>query len=307
MTRAENVVPIIICCSSVVRKETESRLVWAVPALSLLLLVLLSVLLAQTLFVKPVIRLADGLSEVARGNLNVRFAIDSGDEYEEIARECMVMTSGLIEKARMEQYVSAELLDEIRNSSEAELRPGGERLEAAVVFAMLKSDNADRSSTNGLTSLYNLFFSISNTICSQNGGTVDKIIGNTIMLVFREQKGLENHAIRACNAVIQIANALETAQTEEKLFLAAGLSCGSVISGKIGSRNGKLDYTVIGDVVNMAARLKAHAAMFSENTIICSETMTAIESELFCLKPEAEIRIKGKSQRCRIFRLMTKA
>lgn len=299
LTQAEGVLPLILM--SMARRSLSSESSVWLPLAYAMIIVFLALLLARIFFVRPALYLAAKLSEVADGNLGVRFLLSSGDEFEVIADECGKMTEGLIEKARMEEYVSSELLEQIRGSVEAEMQPGGERIAATVVFAW--AGHLSEGSGAGLesSSLIELFMGVCDTICTQNGGVVDKVIGQTVMMVFREGRHLRDHRVDACHAILQIKSSLENSGAG--LVLLAGISSGTLVSGKIGSRTGKLDYTVIGDVVNMAARLKAHSMIFSESTIIASESLADIENDLFVVKPEAEIRIKGKAERCRIFRL----
>ncbi len=277
---------------------------WLLPALYVLLLVALSLALSRQMFIAPLLIFIKGLEEVAGGNLQHKMAIETGDEFEMMAVECNQMTKELAEKAMLERYVSREILDEIQQTTESQLKPGGERVDASIVFATLGHiAMGGTGQTYSQLEFIGQFYEICHSICTSNGGMIDKVIGATLMMVFRADESGKNHKNRACQAVFQIKNALTDLSQQHSLRFAAGINSGSVISGKIGSHTGKLDYTVIGDAVNLAARLKAHAAMFDEATIICSGSVATLTSELFQIKPEAEIRIKGKADRIRIYRL----
>lgn len=283
--------------------STDYTSFWLLPVLYAFLVISLVIMITRAIFIAPAQHLIKGLEEIASGNLQYQLALETGDEFELIGNECNSMTESLIEKARLEQYVSAEVLEEIRRTTEADLQPGGERVEATVLFASLHRINESESShSREQIEQLNLFLKVSDTVCTQNGGRFDKIIGHTIMMVFRSSSDT-HHQERACIAALQIKSALDSSSLWENHVFAAGLSAGSMISGKIGSRNGKLDYTVIGDVVNMAARLKTHAETLHKSTILCSETMAGLKSETFKIEPEDEIRIKGKAELCRIYRL----
>lgn len=301
------ILPLVVCNTMTVKAADGDALLKIAAVLYSIMILALAMILSQAFFIKPAMRLVKGLGEVAGGNLSARFEVSTGDEFEEIARECSAMTAGLIEKARMEQYVSPELLQEIRNSSESELTPGGERINATVVFAMIRPAGVSEGVGSDQTVMLDLFFGLCDAICMQNNGMVDKIIGNTIMMVFRDRKDQNDHRISACTAIVQISAALEGRNDCGRFVISAGLSSGPVVSGKIGSRSGKLDYTVIGDVVNMAARLKAHAAGFAETGIICSDALAGLSKDTFEIRPEGMIRIKGKSERCAVYRLKLRA
>lgn len=85
--------------------------------------------------------------------------------------------------------------------------------------------------------------------------------------------------------------------------VAAGLACGQLVSGKIGSRNGKLDFTVIGDTVNLAARLKSYAEGLEGSVILLSDAMPGEISGHYATRLESEVQLKGKSLQTRIYRL----
>ena len=120
--------------------------------------------------------------------------------------------------------------------------------------------------------------------CKRYGGTVDKFTGDGIMAVFGAPVALEDHAIRACRAALDIQKESEqlAAQVERldgiALQLRIGLNSGEVIVGEIGS--GTLGYTAIGDQVGMAQRMEsvapAGAVMLSESTARLAEGMAEI-------------------------------
>ncbi len=296
--------PIAILASMRQPQYSGEILQWRLPALYVLLLIALSLVLSRQMFIVPLLAFIRGLEEVAGGNLQFKMAIETGDEFEVMAVECNRMIQELSEKVMLEQYVSVEVLEEVRQTTEAQLKPGGERVDAAIVFATLDQVEKGHKGHPGVQlDFVGQFYEICHSICTSNGGMIDKVIGSTLMMVFRASESARDHNILACQAVFQIKNAVAELSRQRSLRFAAGINSGSVISGKIGSHTGKLDYTVIGDAVNLAARLKAHAAMFAEATIICSGSVAAFKSELFQIKPEAEIRIKGKAERIRIYRL----
>ncbi|MBU1109648.1 MAG: adenylate/guanylate cyclase domain-containing protein [Candidatus Riflebacteria bacterium] len=167
----------------------------------------------------------------------------------------------------------------------------------------MRDRDSDKSPGN-IVELINLFLDVSHAICTQNGGVIDKIIGNTLMMFFRGSLSGDNHQLKACNTALQIMAAFADEGSSRKFLFSGGMSSGNLVSGKIGSRTGKLDYTVIGDAANMAARLKSHAEHLEIPAVICSDSLTSLRSDLMIIKPEAEIRIKGKIDRCRIYRLV---
>ena len=97
------------------------------------------------------------------------------------------------------------------------------------------------------------------------------------MLVFRENDAdAESHALRAARTAISLADAV---RAEQISGICAGIASGTVISGKIGSYQGKLDYTVIGSPVNLAARLKSEAVDSNTGIIISGSTMRLLKGK----------------------------
>ncbi len=146
----------------------------------------------------------------------------------------------------------------------------------------------------------NSFITLCEKISAPLDGVIDKVIENTIMIVFRQTINEESsHCLRSAKAAISIRQALQHKQQT----IQAGIAAGQVISGRIGSYKGKLDFTVIGDTVNMAARLKAEAADSNSGIIISGLSMRL-------LKGKARVNflrrssIKGKSREFNIYELV---
>ena len=134
----------------------------------------------------------------------------------------------------------------------------------------------------------------------KHGGSIDKILNQTLMLVFRESPAeIGTHALKAAQTVLELAEA-----TKKQLGTGvyAGISSGTVISGKIGSYQGKLDFTVIGNPVNLAARLKSEAADSNTGIIISGATMRLLKGKgrVNFLRRSS---LKGKAREYNIYEL----
>ena len=132
-------------------------------------------------------------------------------------------------------------------------------------------------------------------ISSAFNGQVDKLIEDTVMIVFRKSHPDENIALNSCRAALAINKRLKSELPDFKLKM--GIASGDAVSGKIGSRNGKLDYTVIGNPVNLAARLKVQADK-AKNTgiLICPNSIRLIQGA-GRLKFIERMTIKGRTNR----------
>jgi adenylate cyclase len=155
--------------------------------------------------------------------------------------------------------------------------------------------------SNLVESLNNLIY-WGDTIARSYGGVLDKVIEDTLMLVFRDSNEiLAPQAVRGASAIIQIKEQLKALGIKTY----AGIASGMVVSGKIGSRLGKLDYTVIGDTVNMAARLKGISSSFNEGlTIVAPSTIRKLKGA-GRVRFIARMPIKGKSREYPIYELIS--
>lgn len=264
---------------------------WLYP----IIVIILGILLANLFFVAPGEEFSLIMNQIAEGNLEARMELKTGDEFERLGTAVNLMTKSLVEKEHLEKYVSADLINEINRHTEAEMLPGGEKVGATVVFSSFKTlqKATEELTPEEIVEQIDIFLGICNSICANNHGVIDKIIGNTMMMVFRGKFDGDSHAIRACNAAAQIHQAM-LANDFFACRCFTGISSGTVVSGRIGSKTGKLDYTVIGDTVNMAARLKALAEIPGSSAIIVSQSAAERVRGRFQLTELEPVEIKGK-------------
>jgi adenylate cyclase len=129
-----------------------------------------------------------------------------------------------------------------------------------------------------------------------NGGYVDKYIGDAVMGVFGSPEPLENHAAAACRAAIASRDWMETAFRDApvKLHARIGLNTGPMVVGNVGSER-KKNFTVLGDAVNLASRLEAANKQVG-TVILIGEDVERMARGGFVTRPVARLRVKGKMQ-----------
>ena len=178
-----------------------------------------------------------------------------------------------------------------------------ETVEASVVFIDICSFTAisENETPDTVVKLLNSYFDVMVKEIIAQGGYIDKFIGDAIMAVFRG----EYHLDRAIDASLTVRSAIEklpVAAVSFKPKVSIGVNSGEMISGNIGSANLKrLDYTVIGDTVNIAQRLQSFA---KENQIIINETAYQKVKESFNCKKVGEVNLKNKSQPMNVYEVM---
>jgi class 3 adenylate cyclase len=263
-------------------------------------------LVANLFFVSPVKKVADEMMRVGAGDLEFSFTSVTGDEFDQLAGSLNSMLRGIKERKILSEYVSEDVQQEVATGLDAEFAPGGELLEAAILFCEPIQFNAyaSESDPERVLAYLNVFVTEIARICRDNGGIIDKMIENSLMLVFRHKTGEEQHSLRAARAAIEISRLFSESFDGFPFACKLGLASGAVISGKIGSRIGKLDFTVIGDTVNFAARLKSMAEMAGATRILTSEK-TAIElKNKVKTRFVASVEIKGKAGKHEVFELL---
>jgi len=167
-------------------------------------------------------------------------------------------------KALFSRYYSKELLERVMKSPP---RLGGEKVDCTVVFADIRGFTPYTESTppETVANCLNAFLDHMVQSIFQYEGRVDKYIGDCVMAVFGSPVRVKNHALNACYA------SLDMVEKADKLGLriGVGINTGEVISGNFGSLM-RMEYTVIGDTVNLASRLESQTKTY-ECSILCGE------------------------------------
>lgn len=293
-----------------VAEQTEKDRFSILPSPVLLGLYLLGVIIVIVtilgkIFVDPVKTLQKSAEEVAAGNFEQRIELKSHDEFDHLSQAFNGMIAGLDEREKLSNFVSDDVLSEVEDNREMVLVPGGERTEVAVVFCSLpelKKLSLQSDSEKILEALGKLI-DVADFVSRKNNGVIDKIIEDTVMLVFRQSDAGNTHVISACRTALQIAQMFPNSKCPMKI--SAGIASGKAVSGKIGSRDGKLDYTVIGNPVNLAARLKAQAWMADQTGILlCPQTIRMLRGT-GKLRFLERIEIKGRTRTFPMYELLS--
>lgn len=150
-------------------------------------------------------------------------------------------------------YVSTELIDRVA-TGEAIIAP--EEVEVTLLFVDIRdfTSFADRSEPSHTVDYLNDFFAVVLPIVRRHGGHANKLLGDGLLAVFGAPTTLADHADRAAAAAVEVLSAVRT-RFDGTLRIGIGLDSGTVVAGTVGGA-GKLDYTVIGDAVNVASRVE---------------------------------------------------
>lgn len=258
----------------------------------------------------PINLLKRGTVEIARGNYDYRIERYPKDEIGELALAFNEMARSLKEKEMIKdafrRYVSRQVAEEIFKNPEKYIQSlKGERKRVAVLFADIRGFTplAERLPPERVVGILNNYLTKMTEVVFKYEGTLDKFIGDCIMSVFGAPISHGDDALRAVKVAWEIQRYLEEMNErrieEEKLKVGIGISYGEAVVGNIGSKE-RLEYTVIGDSVNLAARLESMAK--GGEILISSEVYENVKGNVIAEKLPPT-KVKGKSKEIIIYRV----
>ena len=251
--------------------------------------------------VSPIAQLREANRRVGEGELSTRVPVSSSDETADLARSFNEMVIGLEERDRLRDafgaFVDPELAKRVAKEG-TDL--AGEEVEVSVLFLDVRgfTSYSERVSAREAVARLNDLYERVVPIITTHGGHANKFIGDGLLAVFGAPARLSDHADRATGAAVEIARSVAEAYDGE-LRVGVGVNSGSVMSGTIGG-GGKLDFTVIGDVVNTAARVESATRDTGDDVLITEATRSRLEgADGWTERPGLDL--KGKSERVELF------
>jgi adenylate cyclase len=257
----------------------------------------LVVLLADSV-ARPIADLRAAADRVGAGDLEVRVPVVSVDETGALARSFNTMVEGLRERERIREafgtYVDRDVAEHI-------LREGtslaGEEVEVTMMFLDIRDFTgfAERSSAPDVVATLNRLFELIVPVIHEHGGHVDKFVGDGLLAVFGAPRRQADHADQALRAALAIARAVEE-RGPAGLQIGIGLNSGPVVAGNVGGA-GRLEFSVIGDAVNVAARVESATRETGDVILLAENVKRLLRDEAVDLESRPEIRLKGKRER----------
>ena len=245
---------------------------------------------------RPILKIDQVAAEVARGNFQARVeGVRTRDEIGDLARRMNDMVVGLNERFQLVKFVSSGTLTAIKRSDHEGVRLGGERRLATMVFCDIRGYTtfAERHDPEVVVEVLNLYFQHLAELVADHGGDIDKYVGDQIIAVFQGE-GMVTNAVRCALAMQHKAAELAGERPDWHLAVGIGVNTGEVIMGAMGSRE-RMDYTVLGDPVNLASRLCARAG--PGQTLISESSYRAIAGAAdFAITALQPIVVKGKAE-----------
>lgn len=226
-------------------------------------------------------------------------AIDNASAHQKLAESA-------IQRSALERFLSPDVVEMIAKNPEG-VKLGGTNQKVTIMFADIRGFTtlSEKMPPEKIVEVLNEYFTRVTDIIFDCGGTLDKYIGDAVMAVFGAPISKGNDAVNAVKAAVEIQRFLvemnrdAAARKWPELRVGIGINTGIVTAGNIGSPK-RIDYTVIGDSVNIASRLMSNAK--PGQIVVSLNTAADLEVE-FSMKPLAPLTVKGKSQPLEAFEI----
>lgn len=254
----------------------------------------------------PIRTLVAGMQEIFRGNLGHRLGIKREDEIGFLAHSFNEMAEGLADREKirdvMNKVVSPEIAHELLQRGMA---LGGETRDVSVLFADIRgfTSLSEGFPPSELIQLLNAYLSRMSRVIEAEKGVVDKYIGDEVMALFGTPLALADHAVHAVTAAINMLKELQQFNAEQgrasPLRIGIGIATGPVVAGNVGSPQ-RLNYTVLGDTVNIASRLQGLTKEYNVPLIISEATYTQV-STVFSCRLLGKVAVRGRQQETALY------
>lgn len=283
--------------------------------LLVLLIGVLGAILLSHFLIHPIKALVAGVGNIAGGDFNQKIPVRSRDELGTLTRAFNDMAEALRTKEAIKdafrRYVSRQVAEEIFKAPDRYVSTlKGERRKIAVLFADIRGFTplAERLDPEEVVKILNIYLTIMTDIVFKYGGTVDKFMGDCIMAVYGAPIFNPHSTERAVRTAIEIQEMVNLANMErvshgkEPVLIGIGINSGMAVVGNIGSKD-RLDYTVVGDSVNLAARLQTTANLLGRNILISKSTFDEVANMVETVELEP-VTVRGKSEPVEVYEIL---
>ena len=268
---------------------------------SLALLLTYSSVTLDRMVVRPILTVAHAMHNVQKGDLQHEINLVRTDEIGALATSFNFMIRGLRERERLKdafhRYVSRQVYEKFQKG---EIALRGETRLATVLFSDIRGFTtiSEQLTPTEVVAMLNEYFNVMVPIVNKYDGFVNKFIGDAMMAVYNVPVDQSQHELRAVRTALEMHQALETLNQQRMdrgqppLRIGIGVNTGPVVAGNIGHEQ-RLEYTVIGDAVNLAQRIEAHTKTAGV-ALLVSETTYAAVQDMVQATPLPAVRVKGK-------------
>jgi adenylate cyclase len=259
----------------------------------------------------PIRRLSDAARRISEGDFKIQLKARGRDEIAHLSSTFNEMAKGLEERDRVKEtfnkFHNKEIAEKLLSG---EVKLGGERKEATVFFSDVRGFTAlsESMEPEQVVEMLNEYMTRMVSVIRSYGGVVDKYVGDAIMALWGVPlTGPDDvyQAIRACLGMreeLAKLNELRLTRNQPVLKIGMGLNMGPLIAGNIGS-NEKMEYTVIGDAVNLASRIESMTKEYGTDFLISKSVYEKVKDRIICETCKAT-RVKGKADAIEVFKVL---
>ena len=239
---------------------------------------------------------------VARGDYSARVPVVATDETGKLAQSFNAMVEGLDERERLREafgaYVDPGLADRVlREGADLE----GQDVEVSVLFLDIRDFTAfaESAGPREVVSMLNEFWDLVVPALLRHGGQANKFNGDGLLAVFGAPERLPDHVTRAVAAALEIADIVR-ARYGGAVSVGIGVNSGHVVAGTVGG-GGRVEFTVIGDTVNTAARVEAATRETGDDVLVTEATRLLLADEDLEFEERPPVPLKGKREQVRLW------
>jgi adenylate cyclase len=242
----------------------------------------LTVMLSKSIL-RPIDELQRATEAIRHGDYDIELPVTSADELGHLASTYNEMVAGLRERERLREafgtYLDKEVAEYILSEGFTER---GQAVEVSILVCDVRdfTSFAAHSDAHEVVGRLNELFEIVVPIVARHGGHVDKFVGDGLLAVFGAPEPFPDHADRAVRAACQMSSVVNSGDGGPGgLKIGVGVNTGEVVAGSIGGA-GRLNFSVIGDAVNVAARVEAATREIDEDVLITEATMREVSNAI---------------------------
>ena len=232
----------------------------------------LVVLLSRSIL-RPIEDLEAATERIRQGRFDEHVPVTTSDEFGELASSFNQMVDGLAERERLREAFGTYLDEEVAaHLIQEDFEPSGEEVEVSLVFLDVRdfTTAAAESEAPEVVARLNELFECIVPIVARHRGHIDQFVGDAVLAVFGAPERVHRHADRAVQCAVELARTINS-RRPGNFEIGLGVNTGKVVAGAIGGA-GRFSFSVIGDAVNLAARVEAETRETGDPVLITSET-----------------------------------
>ena len=272
-------------------------------AIALFFALLVAYILATRL-TRPIEALSARLRSVGSGDLEADAPVRGNDEIADLTRSFNAMLTGLRQKRMLEKYVPKGARDDIEKKQSGKVALGGARVRKAILFSDLRgfTSTSERLEPDQVVRLLNRYLESMTRVILAHGGDINEYIGDAILAVFARAEDAVAAAVEMQAALDEVRKTTDDEEVRA-LRMGIGIHVGDVVEGNIGTDE-RVKFGVVGDTVNLAARIQDRSRDGKHTCILVSEAVESDTKPSFAYELVGDVAMKGKAAPVRVFEVI---